>query len=240
MSTTNRAGMERLAETPSWVSALPYVLPFALYVLLTQIPLQFPDQYPWLYGASVLTVGAVTFRLLYRQGLIRCHSQVMSGVVFGLAGIVLWIFIADLHLEKYLLVYLPAGFQPSPRAAFNPFVEIVSPLGRWSFIAIRLLGIAVLVPLIEELFWRGFLLRWIAAENWQAEALGKFSLKSFLWVTLLFVLAHPEWLAAAVYCMLLNLLIYWKKDLWNCIVAHSVSNLVLAAYVMSTGNWDLW
>jgi hypothetical protein len=47
-------------------------------------------------------------------------------------------------------------------------------------------------------------------------------------------------LAAAVYAALLNGLMYWRRDLWNCIVAHSVSNLVLAVYILTTGSWSLW
>jgi hypothetical protein len=232
--------MEKTARTARWPIALPYLLPFALYLLLTQIPLQFPRHYPGLHSLVVLAVGAVTVGLLRGKGLVRCHRQVTAGIVFGLVGIALWIFLADLNLERHLLAWLPEGLQPQPRAAFNPFRDIAHPAAQWGFIAIRLLGIAVLVPLVEELFWRGFLLRWIISPDWQAVELGRYTFKSFLWVTLLFTLAHPEWLAAASYCMLLNLLLYWKKDLWNCIVAHGVSNLCLAIYVLATGTWSLW
>jgi CAAX prenyl protease-like protein len=232
--------MKNPARTPGWQFALPWVLPFFLYLLLTQIPPQFPRHYPLLYALCVLAVGVVTIGLLRGRGLVRCHRQVLAGILFGIAGIALWIFLADLDLERYLFTLLPEGLRPQPRAAFNPFLEIVHPASRWGFVAVRLLGIAVLVPVAEELFWRGFLLRWIIAADWQAVEPGRYSFKSFFWVTLLFTLAHPEWLAAAAYCMLMNLLIYWKKDLWNCIVAHSVSNLCLAIYVLATGTWKLW
>jgi hypothetical protein len=232
--------MKKSAPIPGWRSALPWVLPFALYLVLTQIPLQFPSHYPLLYTLCVMMVGIVTIGLLRRKGLLRCHRQIPAGIVFGLAGIALWIFLADLDLERHLFTLLPEGLRPQPRAAFNPFLEIAHPVARWSFIAVRLVGIAVLVPVAEELFWRGFLLRWIIAPDWQAVETGRYSFKSFFWVTLLFTLAHPEWLAAAIYCMMMNLLIYWKKDLWNCIIAHSVSNLCLALYVLATGAWNLW
>jgi CAAX prenyl protease-like protein len=225
---------------PGWQSALPWVLPFALYLVLTQIPLRFPRHYPSLYTLCVLVAGFITVGLLRGRGLVRCHRQVLAGIVFGLAGIALWIFLADLDLERHLFSLLPESLRPQPRAAFNPFQEIAHPAARMGFMAVRLLGIAVLVPVAEELFWRGFLLRWIIAPDWQAVKLGRYSFKSFFWVTLLFTLAHPEWLAAAIYCMLMNLLIYWKKDLWNCIVAHGVSNLCLAIYVLATGTWKLW
>mgnify|MGYP002683041209 CR=1 FL=1 len=92
----------------------------------------------------------------------------------------------------------------------------------------------------EEIFWRGFLLRWLTNAEWEKVPLGRFSGMSFLLVTLLFTLAHPEWLAAAVYCALLNGFIYWKQDLWSCVVAHGVSNLLLGLYVLTTEHWWLW
>lgn len=222
------------------VSMLPYILPFALYLLLTQIPLQFPAHYPWLYALCVSLVGLATIYLLRGKGLFQMHRNILPGVLVGVIGIVLWIVLCNLQLEAAIMSYLPDWLQPQPRAAFNPLQDIANPIGRWSFIGFRILGMAVLVPFAEEIFWRGFLLRWIISPNWQKLAIGSYSLKSFCWVVLLFTLAHPEWLAAIVYCSLLNLLLYWKRDLWNCIVAHGVSNLILAIYVLATGTWQLW
>ncbi len=222
------------------ISILPYVLPFALYLLLTQIPLQFPAYYPWLHALCVALVGLATIYLLRGKGLVRIHGNILPGILVGIGGILLWIVLCDLQLEAAIMSYLPDWLQPQPRAAFNPFRDIATPLGQWSFIAARILGMAVLVPFAEEIFWRGFLLRWIISPDWQKIGIGSYSLKSFCWVVLLFTLAHPEWLAAVVYCSLLNLLLYWKRDLWNCIVAHGVSNLILAIYVLATGTWQLW
>jgi len=145
-----------------------------------------------------------------------------------------------LHLEERMASLLPAWLRPGERSGFNPFQELSHPLAVWGFVVVRLVGLAVLVPVVEELFWRGFLLRWIISPDWEDVPLGKYQVTSFVLVTLLFTLAHPEWLAAACYCMLLNGLMYWKRDLWDCIVAHGVSNLVLGAYVLSTGAWWLW
>ena len=73
-----------------------------------------------------------------------------------------------------------------------------------------------------------------------AVTIRELQLRSFLWIVMLFTLAHPEWFAASIYCILLNILLYWKKDLWLCIVAHGTSNLVLGIYVLLTGSWVLW
>jgi len=220
---------------------LPYVLPFALYLGLTYVVgmEDLKAHYAWLYGATVLLVGAVTTGLLYRRGLLRPHARIIPGIVVGLVGIALWIGIYNLGWDQYLAAHLPTLIQPRPRPGFDPFSVLEQP-SAWAFIAIRMVGLAVLVPVAEELFWRGFLARWLLDPDWQKQPLGRFTPVSFAIVTLMFTLAHPEWLAAAVYCALLNLLIAWTRELWNCVVAHGVSNLVLGIYIVATWNWELW
>ena len=219
---------------------LAYVLPFALYLALTQIPSAFPRHYAWLYSAVVLAVGCVTVSLLRGRRLIRPHRRVILGLIVGLVGIAVWIGLSGLGFEQAVGAHLPTWLRPKPRAAFNPFESLGHPLALWGFIAVRLSGLVLLVPIVEELFWRGFLLRWLISPDWQQQELGQFTPGSFVGVTVLFALAHPEWLAAVVYCSLLNGLLYWKRDLWNCVVAHAVSNLVLGIYVLWAGAWELW
>jgi len=219
---------------------VPYVVPFILYLGLTQIPTQFPKHYPWLYSAVVLVVGIVTCVLLYRRGILRPHLRVIPGLVTGLVAIGLWIGICHLQWDQHIFALLPAWLRPEPRPGYNPFFAIANPAARWGFILMRMVGLALLVPVAEELFWRGFLARWLLSPDWQSQPIGRFTPYTFAGVTILFMLAHPEWLAAAVYCALLNFLLIWTRDLWNCVVAHGVSNLVMGIYILSTGTWDLW
>ncbi len=219
---------------------LAYVLPFVLYLLLTQVPAQFPDHYAWMYAVVVAVVGLATVVVLLNRRLIRPHRDVAAGVVVGVVGIVLWILLCHLRWEEALAGYLPEFLRPSERPGFNPFEEFSSTAAVWGFVVVRFIGLAVLVPVAEELFWRGFLLRWLISPEFERRELWRFTPGSFAAVMLLFTAAHPEWFAAAVYCALLNGLIYWKRDLWNCIVAHGVSNLILGIYVLSTGAWHLW
>jgi CAAX prenyl protease-like protein len=187
----------------------------------------------------VLTVAISLIVGLWRQKSIRPHGRVAAGVLVGLIGIIAWIMLANLHFEQHLTALLPAWLKPEGRVAYNPFEEL-SGLAVWIFIAVRLVGIAILVPLAEELFWRGFLLRWLIDPEWEKVPIGEYTFSSCMIVTAMFTLAHPEWLAAAVYCLLINGLLYWKRDLWQCIVAHAVSNLSLAIYVLLTAEWWLW
>jgi CAAX prenyl protease-like protein len=219
---------------------ISYILPFSLYLAISQFSGEFPNIYPLYYGASVVTVGLVSFFMLRGKGIFKIHRHVMPGIAFGIVGIAAWIYISQLQLEQPIMQLLPTWLQPGDRVSFNPFLSIANPVGQWSFIAVRMFGLAILVPVVEEIFWRGFLMRWVISPKWHEQKIGIFTPKSFLWVVFLFTLAHPEWFAAAVYCALLNVLLYWKRDLFNCIIAHATSNLLLGFYIIYSGNWQLW
>lgn len=217
-----------------------YLAPLAVYLIGTSLASSRPEFYPLAYAAvAVATLIAIGWALP-RLTVLRPHRSVLPGIVVGLVGIAAWIGLCELELESWLAGYLPDWISPGPRVGFNPFASISQPSLAWAFIAVRMIGLAVLVPIAEEIFWRGFLLRWTIAERWREVPVGRYELKSFLIVTLLFTLAHPEWFAAATYAVLLNGLLYWKKDLWQCVVAHAVSNAVLGAYVLGTERWELW
>jgi hypothetical protein len=219
---------------------IPYVLPFCLYLGLTQIPSAIPDHYALGYSLAVVVAGATTITLLWRRRLLRPHGDVAAGILVGIVGILVWIFLCRLGWDEALAGHLPEFLRPGERHGFNPFEELASTAAVWAFISMRLIGLAVLVPVVEELFWRGFLLRWLISPEFERPELWRFTPGSFAAVTVLFTLAHPEWFAAAAYGTLLNGLVYWKRDLWSCIVAHGVSNLILGVYVLTTGSWQLW
>ena len=222
-----------------------YVIPFVLYLLGTAFIARFGDKnYPICYTAVAVVVGGSILYLLRGKEILKPHLRVGWGVAAGLVGIALWIVLCHLHLEKQLTSLLPEFLrervEPAERVGYNPFEHLSAGFQVWSFIAVRLIGIAVLVPIAEELFWRGFLLRWLIDPEWEKIKLGEYTHHSCAIVVLMFTVAHPEWFAAASYCLLINGLLYWKKDLWQCVVAHAVSNLVLAIYVLQTGYWWLW
>lgn len=221
-------------------SAVFYIVPFVLYLLGTTIAAEFADWYPLAYAGVVLLVGGITWQSLWRSPLIVPHRQVLDALLVGTLGIVLWIGLSELRLEDQIAEWLPSWLRPAPRVGYNPWAELKHPSWVRAFLAVRFLGLAALVPVIEELFWRGFLLRWLTSPEWEKLPPGQFSRSAFGWVVVLFALAHPEWLAAAIYCALLNGFFAWKKDLWKCIVAHAVSNLLLGLYVLKTASWWLW
>ncbi len=221
--------------------AKAFIVPFVLYLLGTSFAARFSDaQYPFAYAMVVVLVAVACIWLSRGQQLLRPHWKVATGVAVGVLGIVLWIALSELQIERSLAAHLPTWLQPGERVGYNPFEKLNGNFAIGFFITVRLIGLAIIVPVAEELFWRGFLLRWTIDPEWEKVPIGEYTLSSCMIVTALFTLAHPEWLAAAVYCLLLNGLLYWKRDLWQCVIAHAVSNFLLAIYVLWAKAWWLW
>src|SRR5437879_8770574 len=103
-----------------------YVLPFILYLGFIQVPAAYPDQYGWLYPATVALVAAVTIGLLRGHRLVGPHWNVLAGVSVGLIGIALWIGLCRLNLDQLVAAYLHCGLQ-AKRNAFKPFKIIRQP-----------------------------------------------------------------------------------------------------------------
>jgi CAAX prenyl protease-like protein len=166
-------------------------------------------------------------------------------LVAGLVGGLLWIGLCQLALEDRVLqaIGLGAWSGSGGRAAYNPLEALSqTPLAMAAFLAVRFLGLVVLVPLLEEFFARGFLMRFAEKADWWTVPWGEFTWKGAILVTAYGVLAHPqgEMLAAAVWFTLITLLYARTRSLWDCILAHAVTNAMLGIYVMASGQWSLW
>ena len=189
-----------------------------------------------LTGIAVLLVCPVWLRISW-----RCTKW---AIVIGLVGGLLWIGICRLRLADQLLTLVGLGDWTSfgDRPAFDPY----GTLGDWpivmvAFLAVRLAGLAVIVPLVEEFFLRGFLMRFIERAEWWTLELGTVGTKGAMTATVYGVLAHPaEPVAAAVWFSLITWLYARTRSIWDCVVAHAVTNAMLGAYILTFRDWTLW
>jgi len=101
-------------------------------------------------------------------------------------------------------------------------------------------GAVLVVPVMEELFWRGFLARWLVNPDFKAVSLGSFTPFAFWTTVVLFGVEHEQWLAGMICGVLLNGLLYRTKNLLACVLAHAVANALLAAWVLTRGDWKFW
>jgi CAAX prenyl protease-like protein len=108
-------------------------------------------------------------------------------------------------------------------------------------IALRVSRAIVVVPLVEEVFWRGWLMRWLVRHDFENVPFGSYTRQSF-WITaVLFAAVHgPYWevglLAGAVY----NGWMVKTRSLADLVLAHAVTNACLAAFVLMTNRWEYW
>ncbi len=225
--------------------------------LLPKIPYHY---YPWVYTAKI--VLTVVTMLVVCPGY-RTFSWRVSGlsIVVGVVGVVLWIVLCHLRLEvkivgpidRFLGGLSPWSGEETPsiglmailgtggRSAFNPLEQLAgTPLWAYVFLAIRFTGLVLIVPVIEEFFLRGFLMRYVVHANWWQVPFGQVNRTAVILGTAIPMLMHPgELLAALVWFSMVTWLMVRTRNIWDCVVAHVVTNLLLGIYVVTTGNWQL-
>jgi len=206
---------------------VPYLLPFGVFALLTYAgPLL---DVPKLYTYPIKTVavaGMLAFYFNhYREELRPCFS--LSALIAGILVFLLWVLSEGLY---------PQFSQPS---VFDPFEEISGPTV-YLFIGFRLAGAVLVVPVMEELFWRSFALRYLINPKFKFIPLGQFSWFSFIVVSIAFGFEHYRWLPGIAAGMVYAGLLYREKNLFAPILAHAVTNLLLGIYVLATEQWAFW
>jgi len=110
------------------------------------------------------------------------------------------------------------------------------------FLLFRVAISVIAVPILEELFWRGWLMRWIIdSRDFERVPLGTFSYSSFWLVAVIFASEHGSfWDVGLAAGIAYNWWMVRTRNLWDCILAHAVTNGILAAYVIAAGQWQYW
>lgn len=203
---------------------VPYVVPFVLFGILTYIPPLFHISRGVIYPLKTVLVAAC---LIYFWGIYK-HEISFSfswlAVISGIVVFIIWV--------------LSEGLYPQiGNSEFNPNSHVN---GAYLSIAFRMVGASLIVPVMEELFWRSFALRFTIRSDFQSVPLGQFSWFSFIFVSLLFGFEHHRWLAGIVAGIVYAVVLYRRRNLFDPIVSHAITNLLLGLYVISTGQWSFW
>jgi CAAX prenyl protease-like protein len=105
---------------------------------------------------------------------------------------------------------------------------------------LRLAGLALVVPVMEEIFWRSFLLRWIDRREFLSANPARASWIAFAVSSALFASAHSQWFAGLIAGMAYGLLYMRTGNLWVPIVSHATTNALLGFWILTTRNWQFW
>lgn len=191
-----------------------------------------PETFLYLYPIRAISAGLALFlfRSHYSEISLRDLATPLKTAIslaIGFLVFILWIKM-DWTLRSQ---GTPEGFNPT---------LIGDPITRNTMIAFRLAGAAIIVPIMEELFWRSFLIRYIIEKDFMRVPIGLFTWPSFLISVVLFGLEHHYILAGIMAGIAYNALLYYTRSITQCILSHAVTNLLLGLYVLQTGKWHFW
>lgn len=183
------------------------------------------------YPLKTLVVAYLLYRYRKQYTELRFKDLANLPVTLVSCGIGLLVFVLWIRMDWTLAASVPQGFNPwiLPGRA-NQIVMLL----------FRIAGAVLVVPLMEELFWRSFLIRYIIDQDFEKIQLGRFTWGSFILTVLLFGLEHNYILAGIMAGIIYNLILYRTRSLTHCVLSHAVTNLALAIYVVTTGQWRFW
>jgi uncharacterized protein len=221
--------------------AFPRILPFALFIVFVAVGSMQPPPEPvpagqfdprWIYAARAIAVGAVLVWLWARFDELR-GAQALSAldwfwaIASGVIVLAIWVM-----LDKGWVTFeLGKGFDPRRHGS-----EDID----WPITAFRLLGLAVVVPLVEELFWRSFLMRWLDQQNFLSVAPAAVGVRALAITSVLFALEHSQWLAGLIAGLIYGWIYMRTGKLWVPVIAHAVTNGLLGVYILVVRDWRFW
>ncbi|AXS80126.1 CAAX prenyl protease-related protein [Dechloromonas sp. HYN0024] len=209
-------------------------IPFGLYIAFLAAGPWFAPHFPdarWIYALQIGAVAAALGLLLPQFGELRCSLRNAlddwpAALLVGVAIFILWI-----NLDQaWASLGDPTGYDPRDATGAID----------WRLALLRVVGAALVVPLMEELFWRSCIMRWIERADFLGLPPGKVGWRGLIISSTLFGSEHSLWLAGIVAGLVYGWLYMRRGNLWTAVIAHGVTNFLLGIWVLYTGNWQFW
>lgn len=229
----NHARYETLNKLWHLGGAWKYVFPFVIYicmgVLVSSLLAGCGDNPLYVaYTLRTLIVGGILLRYRSLYSELKERRLDLLALLAGALIFALWV-----GLDGHYPMFSSASSYYNP-TVFGTELQII-------LLSVRLVGSVLVAAVIEELFVRSFLLRFlIDPDKWADVPVGTYTLGSFVVVVLFFGFAHFQWLPGILTGIILNLLLYKRKNIYSCVQAHAIANLMLFLYVIYTGSWFFW
>ncbi len=207
------------------------VAPFVIFVFLTALQGKLGEgsEY-WLYLLKTV-VGAW---LIWEM---RPYVQEMrwtvswEAAVVGVGVFAVWVGLDGLYPR---MAELGEGWNPGARFGKGSGLALF-------YVAVRVLGSSVVVPPLEEVFYRSFLYRILVKVPFHAMPLGQFHGLSFVVTSVIFGAMHPDrWLAGILCGLAYQWLVIRKGRLGDAMTAHAITNFLLGVWIYWRGDWKFW
>jgi CAAX prenyl protease-like protein len=214
--------------------SLPYVVPMATFMLLLVVG-EHLGLGPWEYPLRVVLLAIVLFVFSRRVIDLRVSRWVGSTLV-GVAVFAIWI-APDVLWPGYRDSWI---FQNAMTGTVTSSVPAEYRDMQWVLWS-RALRAVILVPIIEELFWRAWMMRWLVDPDFRKIPLGTFTPLAFGATAVLFASEHGAyWEVGLAAGLIYNWWMIRTRSLGDCILAHAVTNGLLSAHVVLNDQWQYW
>ena len=217
----------KFAGSPEYARVAPFVIFVALTALQGQLG---EDSRYWLYLVKTLVGAWLIWEM--RPFVEEMRWKVSwEAVVVGVAVFGVWVGLDGLYPR---LAELDAGWNPGKRFGQGSAVA-------WLYVVVRIAGSSIVVPPLEEVFYRSFLYRMFVKTDFRAMPLGQFHGLSFVVTSAIFGLLHPDrWLAGILCGLAYQWLVIRKNRLGDAMTAHAITNFLLGLWVVWKGAWSFW
>lgn len=220
-----------IAEQVGLRKTLAYVLPFGIFMVLLGLQSVVPIP-QWLKFVAPLIAAAI----VSREALSSKFVSPLLSIGLGIAVCVLWVgpeIVFPGYHSGWLFSNSVLG-HPASTATAAQKSDVV-------FIVFRILTSVIAVPILEELFWRGWVMRWLINRNFTSLPLGTYDAQAFWIVAALFASEHGSfWDVGLLTGVIYNWWMIRTKSMWDCILMHAVTNACLAWYVLHYDQWMFW
>ncbi|MES2320988.1 MAG: CAAX prenyl protease-related protein [Pseudomonadota bacterium] len=215
----------------AWARILPFLV-YILFIVLADVLGRMgiaASDLRWLYAVKIVAV-VVTLVICWPQ-YTELHTLRLSPIWAGMAVLIgVIVFVLWINLSSgWLLIGTPTGFDPRNGGQVD-----------WLMVAVRIAGAALVVPVMEELFWRSFLMRWLDSSDFTSVDPAAIRWSSLAIASVLFGFEHNLWFAGIVAGVAYGLLYMRQRTLWSAILAHAVTNGVLGVWIVRSANWTYW
>lgn len=202
-----------------------YLMPLLAIIAAGMVSHAFSGKFESLYPLRLVACLAILWRYRHRLKALPWQWSWRAPVA-GLTVFLLWIVCA-----RFLV---PQSGLPEPLAAFSPIAR-----GLW--ITSHVLASVLTVPLAEELAYRGYLMRRLRSADFESVPYAAVGWLPLLVAALVFGLAHGAmWLPGIAAGLVYGLLLMRKGSLGEPVLAHAVTNALIALAVLCFGQWQLW
>lgn len=214
---------------------LPYIGPFLIFIALLAIQKYLTFLGDWEYALRVVIVAASIW-VLSRKVLDFKIRHFGASLAIGIGVFLLWI-APDTLFPGWRQHWLFTNSITGEVRVSLSAEQLASPF----LLIFRTISAALLVPILEELFWRAWMLRWLIKNDFEQLPLGTYDTQSFWIVAALFALEHgPYWEVGLATGIIYNWWMVRTRSLGDLIFVHGVTNLVLSLFVIWSKKWHFW